>query len=364
MSNEQTPPPGEITFGDNSQSDAINSRVQRSFLYQAAQLRHAEHYLQVLYETRKLYEQGGEAIKLGLALFDLEWSNVQVGWEWAKHHANTIPRALELCSEYPRSCTYVAAIRQHLREQIAWREVALSAAKKLGRKDAQSWHLGNLGIAYHHLGEHGYAIKFYEQWLAITLEIGDRKGEGESLICLGIANKELGETRRAIEFYEQSLAICRETGDRRNEGNTLNNLGIANMELGETQRAIEFYEQSLLIKREIGDRFGEGQTLCNLGLLYVDLGEIQRAIEFYAQDLAITREIGNRRGECTALWNTALALNELGARKQAIASAEAALVICEQIEHPGTSEVREKLEVWRGETPSAQFGGYPLQSGA
>ncbi|MEK7834285.1 MAG: tetratricopeptide repeat protein, partial [Acidobacteriota bacterium] len=313
------------------------------------QQRHAEHYLQVLLEADQLYLKGGEAINQGLALFDREWSNALAGWNWAKRHADTIPRALELCSEYPAWCTYIPDFRQHPRERIAWREVALSAARKLGNKDAQSWHLGNLGIAYWSLGEYQRAIEFHEQELAIEREIGNRNNEGKALNSLGNAYKDLGETQRAIEFYEQSTAICHEIGDHRSEGAALLNQGSAYWDLGDYQRAIEFYEQSLAICREIGDRGGEGHALCGLGIAYFKLDETSRAVEFYKQQLAITREIGDRRGEGIVLWNTALALDKLGERAQAIVYAQASLVIYEQIENPWVEDVRRQLEIWRSE---------------
>ncbi|MBL8171651.1 MAG: tetratricopeptide repeat protein, partial [Acidobacteria bacterium] len=315
--------------------------------------RHAEHFLIVLKEADRLYLQGGEAIRAGLALYDREWSNAQAAWAWITEHTETIPRALELCSEYPNASTYFAYLRQNPLEQIGWRETALAAAQKLGRKDAQGVHLGNLGIAYESLGQPQRAIEFYEQVLAIARETGDRRGEGQSLNNLGLAYAELGEPRRAIEFCEQSLTIRREIGDRLGEGRTLNNLGIAYKNLGEPQRAIEFYEQALPIRREIGDRRGEGATLGNLGIAYANLGEARRAIEFYEQQLAIAREIGDRRGEATALWNTAEMLKALGDRVQAITSAEAALVIWEQIESPYAAMVREQLAEWRSEGGAA-----------
>ncbi|MGH9939058.1 MAG: hypothetical protein ACREAM_22695, partial [Blastocatellia bacterium] len=63
--------------------------------------------------------------------------------------------------------------------------------------------------------------------------------------------------------------------------------------------------------------------------------------------LAITREIGDRRGECHALFNMSLDVDKFGNREWAIALAEAALKICEAIEHPGAEKVRRQLAVWR-----------------
>jgi len=70
---------------------------------------------------------------------------------------------------------------------------------------------------------------------------------------LGIAYSHLGEPRKVIEYYEQALKISREIGDRRVEGTVLGNLGNAYIRLGETRKAIEFLKQSLSIGKAIED---------------------------------------------------------------------------------------------------------------
>jgi tetratricopeptide (TPR) repeat protein len=77
--------------------------------------------------------------------------------------------------------------------------------------------------------------------------------EGNALGSLGIAYADLGEVERAIGYYEQHLAITREIGDRRGEGNALGNLGLADADLGEVERAIGLLEQALRIGQEIKD---------------------------------------------------------------------------------------------------------------
>ncbi|MSP13384.1 MAG: tetratricopeptide repeat protein [Chloroflexi bacterium] len=273
-----------------------------------ARLRHAAHYETVARATSDLYLQGGASLLQGLALFDREWPNIQAGQAWAAAHTAADPAAAALCNTYPDAGLYCLFLRQHPRQQIAWLEAALAAARQLRNRSMEGVHLGNLGYAYNDLGEYRRAIEFYEQRLAIAREIGDRRGEGAALGNLGLAYAALGETRRAIEFYEQDLAIAREIGDRRGEGAVLGNLGLAYADLGETRRAIEYHEQALVIDREIGDRRGEGAVLGNLGLAYADLGETRRAIEFYEQYLAIAREIGDRRGEGAALGETRRAI--------------------------------------------------------
>ena len=315
----------------------------------AYQQRHADHYKTVLGRVDKLYLQGSETLKQGLAMFDLEWRNIQAGQAWAASHAEKDSAVAELCSDYSHVGVYTLYLRQHPRDGIRWLEPALAAARKLKNRSSEGAALGNLGLAYADLGETRRAIEYYEQALIIDREIGDRRGEGAALGNLGLAYFYLGETGRAIEYYEQQLAIAREIGDRRGEGRALGNLGSAYFYLGEIRRAIEYYEQRIAIAHEIGDRRGEGTALGNLGVAYKNLGETQRAIEYYEQYLAIVREIGDRRGEGNALFNISLALNQLGDRAQAILNAEAALEIYEQIESPYAERARNALAEWRGQ---------------
>jgi len=265
--------------------------------------RHAAHYQTVCGAANEFYKGGGERLLGGLGLFDMEWDNVEAGHRWAEESAAGNRRALELCDDYPAGCAYILPMRRHPRQQIAWLETALTAARRLDRRQAQGWHLGNLGSAYEALGEVRRAIEYHEQALKIAREIGDRRGEGADLGNLGLAYADLGEVRRAIEYYEQALRIDREIGDRRVEGNALGTLGLAYAALGEVRRAIEYYEQALTLAREIGDRRGEGAHLGNLGSAYAALGEARRAIEYYEQALAISREIGDRRNGAIHCWN-------------------------------------------------------------
>jgi tetratricopeptide (TPR) repeat protein len=319
--------------------------------HEAAFLRHARHYLEIIRRAGDLNKQGGEPMMRGLALFDLEWRNIQAGQAWGAAHAARDPQAAELCGNYPDYGVYALSLRQHPREQIRWREAALAAARQLEDRAAEGRHLGNLGYSHDDLGEYRCAIEYYEQTLAITRELDDRIGEGKSLGNLGVAYRNLGEYRRAVEYHEQRLMIAKDIGDRQGEGQALGNLGIGYSDLGEYRRAIEHYEQALAIFRERRDLLGEGNSLGNLGVAYKNLGEHPRAIEYYGQQLAIAHKIGDRLGEGRALWNTSLALDALGNRKMAIEHAEAALNIYEQIEDPNVAKVRKQLDIWRHGRP-------------
>lgn len=350
------------------------------------QKRFATHYKDVLTAVQQLYLQGGESLLHGLAMFDLEWGNIQEGHAWVAAQTEDDPDVAQLGLTYHDAGVYVLHLRQHSREQIRWLEIALVAARRLqdrkgegatlgnlgnayvnlgetrrgirfyeqtlpilretGDRRGEGVALGNLGLAYFNLGKTQESILFHEQQLAITREIGDRRGEGAALCNLGTAYAELGETRHAIQFYEQQLSIVREIGDRRGEGFALGNLGACYSDLMESRRAIQFYKQQLEIVREIGDRRGEGGAIGNLGVAYRNRGESRRAIQFYEHALVIDREIGDRRSEGMHLWNMSVALYQLGERTQAIQHAEQALAIYERIEHPYAANVRAQLARW------------------
>jgi tetratricopeptide (TPR) repeat protein len=321
-----------------------------------SQRQHAAHYREVSATANTLYQQGGERLIQGLALFDLERTNIETGQTWAVTHATEDGEAAESCIwnawQWP-----ILSLRLHPREYIRWADAALSAARRLGNRQAEGGLLLILGLAYDDLGEYRRAIECHEQALAIDQELSAasrsdaermaaRQGEGADLCNLGLVYDHLGEHRRAIEYHEQALTIHRENCDQQNEGETLGNLGNDYAALGEYRRAIDYHEQSLAIARERSDRRNEGETLGNLGNDYAALGEYRRAIEYHEQSFAIAREIHNQRGEAHSLWGLARCLDTADDRPQAIAYAQAALDIFTAIESPHAQEVRDLLAKW------------------
>jgi tetratricopeptide (TPR) repeat protein len=297
-------------------------------------LRHAYHALAWASEADDLFEKGNENILRGLARFRFIWPQLLAAYERLLPDQEPRPRPAEAdrwLSAFPGSCAYVLDLHLPPRQKIPFLQAALDAARRLGDKNAEGIHLGNLGVAYADLGDARKAIEFYEQALAIDREIGNRRGEGAELGNLGVAYADLGDARKAIEFYEQALAIDREIGNRRGEGAALGNLGNAYFALGDARKAIEFHEQALAIDREIGDRRGEEAALGNLGVAYFDLGDARKAIEFYEQALAIAQEIDDRRGEGNALGNLGNAYADLGDARKAIEFYEKRLAIVREI---------------------------------
>ncbi|MTJ10426.1 CHAT domain-containing protein, partial [Anabaena sp. UHCC 0204] len=205
---------------------------------------------------------------------------------------------------YHRLGDYPTAINYH--------QQSLAIAREIKHPRSEGNALGNLGVAYLALGDYSTAIDYHQQSLVIDREIKDISGEGHTLGNLGITYNSLEDYSIAIDYYQKSLVIARSIKHPRTEGGALGNLGIAYNSLGEYSTAIDYQQQFLAITREINDRFGEGGALGSLGVTYHNLGDYPKAIKYLQQSLAIARSIKDRLGEGQSLDNLGVSLYKLG----------------------------------------------------
>jgi tetratricopeptide (TPR) repeat protein len=300
-----------------------------------AQLRHARHYQALLSSADRLYLQGGDATVRALALFDLEWPNVQVGQQWAAAQAGHNKFAAQLCSAYALSGTQCSSLRVSARALYEWAEAALAAAQQAGDRHAEAAHLGSLGAACAALGRHDQAFERYKQALALARasDVNDRRAQGNALAYLGAHYMNAGQPQQAIEFFQQWLSTAGNF-DRRDEGTALMNLGVAYLHLSETALALNHLAQALAIARETGNLRREGDVYENLAVAYGRSGDYRLAVECLDQAAAIARKIGDGPGEGGVLCNLGVAYAHMRDYPRAIASVRAALVIVERIDHP------------------------------
>jgi tetratricopeptide (TPR) repeat protein len=309
-----------------------NSKLSDVERFEANKL-HAGHFVLILWKAREIRDTNTKTCFLdSLQLIDQEWTNIVTGQSWAAANFNKNAEIAGFCSDFTGAYADID-LRLSRREHIEWLNSALNACRKIGDRQGEGNHLGNLGIAYFSLGDYHKAIDYYEQALLISIEIGHRQGEGNRLGNLGIAYDSLGDYPKAIKYHEQALLISIEIGHRQGEGNRLGNLGNAYASLGDYHKAIEYYEQALLISIEIGHRQGEGNRLGNLGSAYASLGDYHKAIDYYEQALLISIEIGDRQGEGNRLGNLGTAYLSLGDYHKAIEYYEQALLISIEIGH-------------------------------
>lgn len=234
----------------------------------------------------------------------------------------------------------------HYREQITLHSRLLNIAKKQNDHQDEGIALGNLGNAYHRLGEYERAIENYWQCLRIFREIGapertlgtlanlaevlnfrgdhilsieylkhartmnteignNLRIEATLLCSLGNAHYFLGKDIQALDYYQQHLTVTQKLGDRAAEGRALGNLGNINNKLREFTQAIEHLQKSLVIMREIEDSHGEGLALCGLGTTQANLEQFAESQDNLQSALNIFQSIGAKNDEAYVLKNLA-----------------------------------------------------------
>jgi len=192
--------------------------------------------------------------------------------------------------------------------------------------------LYNLGNVYHakgkHIGRLGHqdpgefpeevkalfekAVEYYEENMALMVEIQDRAAQGRACGNLGNVHYLLGDFSKAIYYHEERLKIAKEFSDRSAERRAHSNLGNAHIFLGEFEQAAEHYKMTLLLAQELGDRAVEAQACYSLGNTYTLLKDYPTAVEYHLRHLRIAQELFDKVGEGRACWSLGNAHSAMG----------------------------------------------------
>ena len=121
---------------------------------------------------------------------------------------------------------------------------SLAISRQIGDRRGVGESLNNIGGIYDSLGgvpKRLWIFTSNHSPLVDKLAIAVVKARCSTTLA-GIYDS-LGEYPKALDFYQQSLAISRQIGDRRGEGTMLNNIGGIYDSLGEYPKALDFYQQ-------------------------------------------------------------------------------------------------------------------------
>jgi hypothetical protein len=169
-----------------------------------AQARHADYYRLVMIWAENLSLTG--KVSEGLALFDLEWSNLRVGQSWAASRVKSDKSAAELVSAYAYGVPD-HFVRKRPRELIGWLHSAQEAAKELKNAHNEGVALHGLGAAYEALADYEQSIKYYEEYLALERDLRVPILEGAALINIAVVSRKTGRVADAIRYGEEALKV-------------------------------------------------------------------------------------------------------------------------------------------------------------
>ena len=92
---------------------------------------------------------------------------------------------------------------------------------------------------------------------------------------LGTVSGTAGDYVAAVKYFEESLSRSRQIGNRGLEGLELMNLGVAHESLGHRAQALEYYQKSRDVFEQSGDEQAAAEQEINAALLLVDAGRDQ-----------------------------------------------------------------------------------------
>ena len=275
-----------------------------------ASLRHAEHYLALLFSADADLRSGHDPIAT-LATVDRDWINLRAAVAFCSEHAASDQAAGLLCARAADAAT-VLRLRLHAAERIGWFQAARAVAHALGDVRGEARLLAYIARAHQELGEPQRSRELAEASIALAPLHSDHAAHAHALVTLGDAHHALGQPRAAIDAAARGLALAREHQAHEEEALALVVMSWGHHVLGEPENAAQHAEAALPIARDLDDRMIEATALLALAFALRGSAQDARAREVAERCLQITRELGDRRMEGYSLLGLAQPLARAG----------------------------------------------------
>jgi len=173
---------------------------------------------------------------------------------------------------------------------------SLALSEQIGYKKGMLIAYSHMGIISAMTGDNLPALEYNKKVLDIGLEINDKKGMAHAYNTIGIIYYNQSNYPEALKNYLASLKIKEEIGDKPGIANAYGNLGNIYSSQGNYPEALKSYTASLKMHEEINDKYGIGDNYNNIGATYHDLHNYPEALKHYFLALHIKQEIRDVRG--------------------------------------------------------------------
>src|ERR1035438_5906018 len=108
---------------------------------------------------------------------------------------------------------------------------------------------------------------------------------------------------KAMEYANQCLALSEQIGYKKGIGNAYSSMGNINKNKGDYLPAMELHKKALKIREEIGDKKGIAGSYNNIGTIYYGQGNYPEALKIYFAALKMNEESGNKLWQSYNLGN-------------------------------------------------------------
>ena len=248
--------------------------------------RHAEYYLALAERARP--ELRGPRQVAWLELLETEHDNLRAALSWSLGRGAAQPggRAPHPGVRLAAALWRFWEAHGHMGEGRRWLEAALSESR--GPSVARAEALNGAGWMALFQGDHGLAITWLEESIALFKELGDKAGAANSLTNLGLASLHGGDKGRVAVLREEAEVLRREPLDRRATADLLVFLGMVAIEEGDYDQVVALNEEGLALSRGLGDVRSIAQHLTILWFERLNQGDHERALVLLEECMRLT----------------------------------------------------------------------------
>jgi predicted ATPase len=256
-------------------------------------------------------DDSDSVFRLGIALghFWFVHAHWREGWRWLQQALEISRRAEKQSPESrvlrQKGLTRAAALLLRLEDyemvQVLAEE-SLALSRELGDKRGMASALERLGIVAYTQGDYVAARAFHQEDLKLRGESGS-KYITIPLNNLGSVASAQGDYVTARKLIQESLTLSRERGHKWGMASSLERLGLVARAQGDYVTAWAAYQEGLELRSELGDKWGMGNSLIGLGLVAYAQGDYATAQASFQESLTLYRELGLKRDMAASLGN-------------------------------------------------------------
>jgi predicted ATPase/DNA-binding SARP family transcriptional activator len=123
---------------------------------------------------------------------------------------------------------------------------------------------------------------------------GDPVARARALNAVGVLAGEADDLGAARFAFEEAIALTTRIGERRQKARALGNLGLVDMWAGESEAALAGYSEALELWRELGNVKGQSVMCQNMAIVHEQLGQFEEAMSLLEQAVELARTTGDR----------------------------------------------------------------------
>ena len=176
--------------------------------------------------------------------------------------------------------------------QAALEPLSKAAYLTIDNKEQHAMILLAMGITYRRLQKPDEALKNFNDSIAISEKIGQKRAFASGLDEIAQMQTDMGKPDAALANYKKALALFQEIGANKEAGNPLIDMATLYQARGDNDQALPLFRQALQIERDAGDQNYEALCLASIAEVYLAKGDTESAFTYFQQALQLGQKLG------------------------------------------------------------------------